>query len=157
MSILFPFLVRRGSDPGVSTAVSSIVQHQNFKRMLMFGLRSLSDFCNPTSKTYKENAFDALDRGAVESIKNAVINYKDDDDILFCSSRVLFAMSDYCCSEKDTDALQKLITDGGVNAVVEIIKTVPSDQDTLKNCMLFIQNMNDSNVQIEGGDLGVAY
>ncbi|SCO73469.1 conserved Plasmodium protein, unknown function [Plasmodium vivax] len=148
--------VRRGSDPGVSTAVSSIVQHQNFKRMLMFGLRSLSDFCNPTSKTYKENAFDALDRGAVESIKNAVINYKDDDDILFCSSRVLFAMSDYCCSEKDTDALQKLITDGGVNAVVEIIKTVPSDQDTLKNCMLFIQNMNDSNVQIEGGDLGVA-
>ncbi|EUD68706.1 hypothetical protein C922_01106 [Plasmodium inui San Antonio 1] len=132
------------------------MQHQNFKRMLMFGLRSLSDFCNPTSKTYKENAFDALERGAVESIKNAVINYKDDDDILFCSSRILFAMSDYCCSEKDTDALQKLIGDGGLNAVVEIIKTVPSDQDTLKNCLLFIQNMNDSNVQIEGGDLGVA-
>ncbi|SBS84940.1 conserved Plasmodium protein, unknown function [Plasmodium ovale curtisi] len=148
--------VRRGCDPGVSTAVSSIVQHQNFKRMLMFGLRSLSDFCNSTSKTYKENAFDALERGAVESIKNAVINYKDDDDILFCSSRILFAMSDYCCSEKDLEALQKLIADGGVNAVVEIIKTIPTDQDTLKNCMLFIQNMNDSNVQVEGGELAIA-
>ncbi|GAW81639.1 hypothetical protein, conserved [Plasmodium gonderi] len=124
--------------------------------MLMFGLRSLSDFCNPTSKTYKENAFDALDRGAVESIKNAVVNYKDDDDILFCSSRVLYAMSDYCCSEKDSDALQKLISDGGVNAIVEIIKTVPADQDTLKNCILFIQNMNDSNVEIGGGELGVS-
>ncbi|SBS86760.1 conserved Plasmodium protein, unknown function [Plasmodium malariae] len=149
-------LVRRGGDPGVITAVSSIVQHQNFKRMLMFGLRSLSDFCNPTSKSYKENASDALDRGAVEPIKNAVTNYKDDDDILFCASRVLLAMSDYCCSEKDLESLQKLITSGGVEAIVDIIKTVPSDQDTLKNCMTFIQNMNDSNVQIEGGELSTA-
>ncbi|CRH00742.1 conserved Plasmodium protein, unknown function [Plasmodium relictum] len=147
--------VKRESDPGVSTAVSSIMQHQNFKRMLMFGLRSLSDFCSPTSKIYKENAYDALDRGAVGSIKNAVVNYKDDDDILFCSSKILCAMSDYCCTEKDQEALQKLITDGGVDAIVEIIKSSPSDQETVKNCMSFIENMNELNVQIEGGELGI--
>lgn len=132
------------------------MQHENFKRMLMFGLRSLSDFCNPTSKAYKENASDALDRGVVVSIKNAVINYKDDDDILFCSSRVLLSMSDYCMSEKDTNALKKLITDGGVDGIVEIVKSFPSDPDTLKNCMAFIKNMNDSNYQIEGREVGIA-
>ncbi|CAD2095993.1 conserved Plasmodium protein, unknown function [Plasmodium vinckei lentum] len=147
--------VRIGCDPGVSTAVSSIVQHQNFKRMLMFGLRSLSDFCNPTSKAYKENAYDALNRDAIPSINKAVNNYKDDDDILYCSSRVLFAMSDYCCSEKDNAALNKLLNDGGINAITEIIKTIPKDPDTLKNCMLFIQNMKDINIQIDG-ELSIA-
>lgn len=122
----------------------------------MFGLRSLSDYCNPSSKLYKENAYDALNRGATTSIKNAVMNYKDDDDILFCSSKILWAMSDYCYKEKDQEALQKLISDGGVDAVIEIIKGNPKDTDTVKNCMVFIENLNNSAVQIEGTELGTS-
>lgn len=150
-----PVQMKRNCDPGVSTAVSSIVQHQNFKRMLMFGLRSLSDYCNPTSKLYKENAFDAMNRNAITPIKNAVAAYKDDEDILFCSSRILWAMTEYCCKERDQNALQKFVSDGGVAATVDIINSAPSEEETVKNCMLLIENMNSSTVQIEGGDLGI--
>lgn len=45
--------VKRNPDAGVATAVQGVIQHQKFKRMLLFGLRSLSDFCNPNNQLYQ--------------------------------------------------------------------------------------------------------
>ncbi|KFH17868.1 putative anonymous antigen-1 [Toxoplasma gondii MAS] len=85
--------VKRNPDAGVATAVQSVIQHQTFKRMLLFGLRSLADFCSPSNQLYQENALDALDRGVLSAIQTAVTTFSDDDDLMLCASRVLWAMS----------------------------------------------------------------
>lgn len=145
--------IKRNPDPGVATAVASVIQHQSFKRMLMFGLRSLSDFCMPSNMLHKENALDTLQRGAISSIATAVQSFPDDEDLLGCAARVLWATSDMAKEENDPAITQKLVDEGGLNAIVTIINSSPTDAETVENSMTFIDNLTDLGVTFDGSVL----
>lgn len=46
-------VVNRRPDLGVANAIGQIQKHNKFKRMMMFGLRSLSGLCVPPTTKYK--------------------------------------------------------------------------------------------------------
>ncbi|KAK2197080.1 bifunctional Armadillo-type fold/Armadillo-like helical/Armadillo repeat-containing protein 6/Armadillo [Babesia duncani] len=135
--------VRRAADGGVATAVTSVIQNQKFKKMLIFGLRSLSDFCNPTHQLCLENALDALERNVVPSIVTAVENFADDVDLVQCASIILASMASGCMQEQeDKKYLKLLVKDGGLQAIEKILDTCPSEVDVLQNCFAFIEQLS---------------
>ncbi|BAM38616.1 uncharacterized protein TOT_010000084 [Theileria orientalis strain Shintoku] len=139
--------MRRAPDSGVANAVSSIIEHQKFKKMLVFGLRSLSDLCNPSLQLYMENAVDAMNRNVVTGILSAVQNFGDDEDLILCSSIIMAAMSEGCVEYKDDPSVvKKLVTDGGPKVVEKILETNPNDEDVLDNCFKFLENVSSLNV-----------
>lgn len=135
-------ILKRNPDSGVATAVSSIIEHQKFKRMLMFGLRSLSDFCSSSVQLYLENAMDALDRDVVPSIHQAVSNFGDDEELAQSASKILFAMSLAVAKESNNALSVKLANDGGVATVILIIDHVSVECETLEFCVEFLLNMD---------------
>ncbi|AFZ80529.1 hypothetical protein BEWA_033840 [Theileria equi strain WA] len=135
--------IRRPADSGVATAVASIIQHQKFKKMLIFGLRSLADLCSPSLQLFVENSLDALDKNVVPGILTAVENFSDDEDITLCASQILSAMACGCVEEKDNPAIvKKLLNDGGLKAIEKILSTSPSDELTLDHCFTFIDKLS---------------
>ena len=49
----------------------------------------------------RENALDALERGVVPAVSAAIVNFPDNEDILLCSSRILYAISEAVKEEMD--------------------------------------------------------
>ncbi|UKJ87650.1 hypothetical protein MACJ_000088 [Theileria orientalis] len=138
--------MRRAPDSGVSNAVSTIIEHQKFKKMLVFGLRSLSDLCNPSLQLYMENAVDALSKNVVPGILSSVQNFGDDEDLILCSSIIMAAMSAGCVEYKeDPTVVRKLVGDGGPKVVEKILETNPNDEDVLDNCFKFLENISSLN------------
>lgn len=136
--------MRRAPDSGVSNAVSTIIEHQKFKKMLVFGLRSLSDLCNPSNQLYVENALYALERNVVKGILTAVENFGDDEDLVLCSTVIMSTMSKGCLEyREDSGLLKKLVTDGGVDVVQKALERAPQDEDVLDNCIKFLENVSN--------------
>ncbi|GFE55318.1 hypothetical protein BaOVIS_027220 [Babesia ovis] len=132
--------IRRAADGGVAQAVASVKEHQKFKKMLMFGMRSLSDYCNPQLQLYVENALDALNRNVLPSLVTALSNFGDDEDIIFSCSQILQAMARACVEEAENqDVSQKFIKDGGVTAVELILNQCPQDDVVLVYCYTVLE------------------
>ncbi|ORM40400.1 uncharacterized protein BXIN_1862 [Babesia sp. Xinjiang] len=127
--------IRRAADGGVAQAVASVKEHQKFKKMLMFGMRSLSDFCNPQLQLYVENALDALNRDVLPSLVTALSNFGDDEDIIFSCSQILQAMARACVEESENqDLSKKFIKDGGITAIELILNQSPQEDVVLDYC-----------------------
>uniref|UniRef100_A0A3B0MHG4 Anonymous antigen-1 n=1 Tax=Theileria annulata TaxID=5874 RepID=A0A3B0MHG4_THEAN len=136
--------MRRAPDSGVSNAVSTIIEHQKFKKMLVFGLRSLSDLCNPSNQLYVENALEALERNVVKGILTAVENFGDDEDLVLCSTTIMSTMSQGCVEyREDENLLKKLVNEGGVDVVQKALERAPQDEDVLENCLKFLENLSN--------------
>lgn len=146
--------VKRSPDTGVATAVSSVIQHATFKRMLMFGLRSLSDYCLAPTLLHKENALDALERGVVPAIATAVKAFGDDEDIIGCSVKVLYGISMAVRDDDSGTMAQKLVGEGGVEAVMGTIQSGVCDSECIHFALDFIENMVAVGVSIDGPALG---
>ncbi|PFH34228.1 putative anonymous antigen-1 [Besnoitia besnoiti] len=150
-----PFLLRpvkRNPDAGVATAVQSVIQHQTFKRMLLFGLRSLADFCGPSNQLYQENALDAMDRGVLAAMQTAVTTFSDDEDLMLCAARVIWAMSAAVKEEMDAAHISQLHTEGSP-IVVAIVNSSPTDPQTIEDTMNFIDNLNRAGAPIDGASI----
>lgn len=80
--------VKRQPDGGVTHAVAQIRKNDKFKRLMMFGLRSLSGLCVPPTIKYKENAIAALEEGVATCIAEAIKSDPRDEDcgVLGCRS-----------------------------------------------------------------------
>nr|CEL69917.1 TPA: anonymous antigen-1, putative [Neospora caninum Liverpool] len=144
--------VKRNPDAGVATAVQSVIQHQTFKRMLLFGLRSLSDFCSPSNQLYQENALDAMERGVLVAIQTAVTTFSDDDDLMLCAARVLWAMSVAVKEEMDSAHISRLHSEGSP-VIVAIVNSSPTDPQTIEDTMNFVDNMNRAGAPIDGASI----
>ncbi|CDJ64851.1 LOW QUALITY PROTEIN: hypothetical protein, conserved [Eimeria necatrix] len=144
--------VKRNPDAGVATAVQGIIQHQKFKRMLLFGLRSLADFCSPTNQLYQENAQDAMDKGVLPAMQTAVETFPDDEDLMNCCSRVIWAMSEACKDEMDANRIALLAAHGGP-VCLAIVNSCPTDSQTVSDAMTFVENMDKAGSPLDGGTL----
>lgn len=144
--------VKRNADAGVATAVQSVIQHQKFKRMLLFGLRSLSDFCGPTNQLYQENALDAMERGVLTAIQTAVTSFSDDEDLLMLAARVIWAMSEAVKEEMDPTRIARLHAEAGPIAVA-IVNGSPTESQTITDTMMFVDNLNAAGAPIDGASI----
>lgn len=144
--------MRRPADSGVAQAVASVKQHQKFKKMLMFGMRSLSDFCNPQLQIHVENALDALDRNVLPSLVTALTNFGDDEDIIFSCGQILQAMARACMEEAgNKEVSQKFIKEGGITAVELILNQCPQDETVLEHCYSVIESIGALNCLPDSG------
>eukprot|EP00923_Selenidium_pygospionis_P001038 GHVN01001571.1.p1 GENE.GHVN01001571.1~~GHVN01001571.1.p1 ORF type:complete len:2595 (+),score=325.02 GHVN01001571.1:17885-25669(+) len=141
--------VRRTPDGSVATAVATVTENTKFKRMLLFGLRSLSDSCVPPNGKYKENSIDALERGVVPALTAATQTFIEDEETLALGAKILWGISEGIKDEPDEMLMQKMIDDGGIDAMVAIINTAPSDTDLLDLAMDFVDNMAKAGVEID--------
>lgn len=62
---------------------------------------------------FRENAQDAMDRGALAAMQHAVETFPDDEDLMTCCSRIIWAMSDACVNDLDANRIALLATHGG--------------------------------------------
>ncbi|EDO05668.1 uncharacterized protein BBOV_IV000700 [Babesia bovis T2Bo] len=144
--------IRRAADGGVAQAVASVKEHQKFKKMLMFGMRSLSDFCNPQLQLYVENALDALNRNVLPSLVTALSNFGDDEDIIFSCSQILQAMACGCVEEAENQEIsQKFAKDGGITAVELILNQCPQDDVVLAYCYTVLECLGKIQRLPDGG------
>ncbi|KAL8436218.1 hypothetical protein Efla_003748 [Eimeria flavescens] len=120
--------------------------------MLLFGLRSLSDFCSPNNQLYQENAQDAMDRGVLPAMQTAVETFSDDEDLMTCCSRIIWAMSDACKDELDANRIALLAAHGGP-ICLGIVNSSPSDAQTVSDTMTFVENMDKVGSPLNGGAL----
>lgn len=144
--------MRRQPDSGVAQAVASVKEHQKFKKMLMFGLRSLSDFCNPQLQISAENARDALERNVLPSMVTALTNFGDDEDIIFSCGQILQAMARACKDEPENKELPtKFIKEGGVTSIELILNQCPQDETVLEHCYKVIECFGSMKWLPDGG------
>ncbi|GBE62094.1 anonymous antigen-1, putative [Babesia ovata] len=144
--------MRRTADSGVAQAVASVKQHQKFKKMLMFSMRSLSDFCNPQLQIHVDNALDALNRNVLPSLVTALSNFGDDEDIIFSCSQILQAMARACMEESDNPEIsQKFMKEGGMTAIELILNQCPQDDIVLGYCYAVIECFSASKCLADGG------
>ncbi|GIX65856.1 anonymous antigen-1, putative [Babesia caballi] len=144
--------MRRAADGGVAQAVASVKEHQKFKKMLMFGMRSLSDFCNPQLQLHAENALDALNRNVLPSLVTALSNFGDDEDIIFSCSQILQAMARACADESDgAEISQKFLKEGGLTAIELILNQCPQDDVVLEYCYAVIDCFSTMQRLADGG------
>ncbi|OEH79639.1 hypothetical protein cyc_04251 [Cyclospora cayetanensis] len=120
--------------------------------MLLFGLRSLSDFCNPNNQLYQENAQDAMDRGVLPAMQTAVETFPDDEDLMTCCSRIIWAMSDACKDDLDANRIALLAAHGGP-ICLGIVNSSPSDSSTVADTMTFVENMDKTGSPLDGAAL----
>eukprot|EP01056_Protomagalhaensia_sp_Gyna25_P005494 Protomagalhaensia_sp_Gyna_25__5493@NODE_730_length_2747_cov_3_750739_g569_i0_p3_GENE_NODE_730_length_2747_cov_3_750739_g569_i0NODE_730_length_2747_cov_3_750739_g569_i0_p3_ORF_typecomplete_len100_score19_25_NODE_730_length_2747_cov_3_750739_g569_i074373 len=85
---------KRQPDAAIHDAINSVLKNQKFKRMMVFGLRSLSDLCVPPTIKYKENSLATLESDAFEALIAASENFSGDDEVLLLIGRVFFGVSD---------------------------------------------------------------
>ena len=111
-------LAQRAPDSGVATAIASANQHKKFKRMLLFAFRSLSDFCVPPTLLYKENSFDAMNRGILPLMGDSLKQFPDDEDISVNCMRILFGISEFMKEVQDNEINQMFTKDEGPNTVM---------------------------------------
>lgn len=58
--------------------------------------------------TIRENAVDALDRGVLEPILKAVQSFPEEEDVMTCAARILWAMSDALKDDVDPARMETL-------------------------------------------------
>ncbi|KAH7649306.1 putative Armadillo/beta-catenin-like repeat protein [Cryptosporidium bovis] len=144
---------QRAPDNGVATAISSANQHKKFKRMLLFSLRSLSDLCVPPTLLYKENSLDAIQRGVLELMSEALQQFPDDEDISMNCVRIVFGISEFMKEAQDSEIINMFISGNGssiislaINSLIETNESclVPIICSTIEN--LFSVNAIDAEV-----------
>lgn len=54
-----------------------------------------------------------MDKGVLPAMQTAVETFPDDEDLMNCCSRVIWAMSDACKSDLDAGRIGLLATHGG--------------------------------------------
>lgn len=124
-----PKKLKRSPDAAVSMTVAQIVKQQKSKRMMMFGLRNLSEMCSPDKNKYKENSIAALSEEIVPVISSNVQAYGDDEDVVMASVKILKGISDYLIEEPDPEFISKLQADGGVTAGLHVLSNCCSTMD----------------------------
>ncbi|KAJ1606864.1 ARM repeat-containing protein, partial [Cryptosporidium canis] len=117
-------------DNGVATAISSANQHKKFKRMLLFSLRSLSDLCVPPTLLYKENSLDAMQRGILGIMSEALQQFPDDEDISTNCVRIMFGISEFMRESQDAELTNMFISGGGSTTVAMAVNGLIESNDS---------------------------
>lgn len=142
--------LRRAPDAAVATAVEQVVRQQKSKRMMLFGLRNLSELCSVGTVKYKENALDALARGLVPVLKTCTEIYADDEDVMGACARVLLGMSEGLLDMPDPDLEVQLRSGGGGEAALAILNGCASytDDTILPLVLAYIGNLGKLRVEL---------
>ncbi|EEA08286.1 uncharacterized protein CMU_020300 [Cryptosporidium muris RN66] len=146
-------LAQRAPDSGVATAIASANQHKKFKRMLLFAFRSLSDFCVPPTLLYKENSFDAMNRGILPLMGDSLKQFPDDEDISVNCMRILFGISEFMKEVQDNEINQMFIKDEGPNTVMTATLALIESSDSSIIHIICITLENLFRIGVIGADL----
>eukprot|EP01054_Gregarina_sp_Poly1_P008217 Gregarina_sp_Poly_1__8216@NODE_477_length_8073_cov_152_830877_g386_i0_p1_GENE_NODE_477_length_8073_cov_152_830877_g386_i0NODE_477_length_8073_cov_152_830877_g386_i0_p1_ORF_typecomplete_len2623_score466_04KAP/PF05804_12/4_4e02KAP/PF05804_12/1_9KAP/PF05804_12/0_0024KAP/PF05804_12/17KAP/PF05804_12/3_3e02KAP/PF05804_12/5_2e02KAP/PF05804_12/0_00038KAP/PF05804_12/0_014Arm_2/PF04826_13/0_05Arm_2/PF04826_13/2_5Arm_2/PF04826_13/77Arm_2/PF04826_13/2e03Arm_2/PF04826_13/5Arm_2/PF04826_13/7_6e02Arm_2/PF04826 len=133
---------KRQPDAGIYDAIQSVLKNQKFKRMMVFGLRSLSDLCVPPTIRYKENALATLESEAFPALIAASENFKGDDEITLLLGRIFFGVSDVL-KEESKATLELAQRCKFPETIVNIVAQGMQDEQALKFYLDVLKNLKE--------------
>ncbi|KAF7455704.1 putative anonymous antigen-1 [Cryptosporidium felis] len=100
--------------------------------MLLFSLRSLSDLCTPPTLLYKENSLDAMQRGVLAIMSEALQQFPDDEDISTNCIQILFGISEIMKESypQDSELINIFQSSGGSATVAMAINGLMESNDS---------------------------
>eukprot|EP00915_Cephaloidophora_sp_WS-2016_P000092 GHVH01000169.1.p1 GENE.GHVH01000169.1~~GHVH01000169.1.p1 ORF type:complete len:2681 (+),score=460.81 GHVH01000169.1:104-8146(+) len=139
---------RRVADAGVGPAVQSVVKHQNFKRMFIFGLRNLYELCKLPTIKWKENSLGALDMGVLPPLCSGIKKYSDDADVLEVGGVILFGITEAIRAD---DPDKKSIWIACKDAADALITILSGSQSTeaMESGLKALKNLDAMGIPIE--------
>lgn len=120
----------RNPDPSIRNAIDSVHKNRHFKRMMVFGLRSLSDKCVPPTPNYKENSQTVLHSELKDFLAEAPIQFEKDEEVFCLLSKVYYGISEYLKTTSEIDELSH--HQFVIEAIGGMIKHGVQDEITLK-------------------------
>lgn len=79
-------------DSGLQPAISSIVKNEKFKRLLVFGLRNVAEFCVPPNNNYIFNSLAVIDQNAFPIVCRT--SNPNDEDVSALCIKVIWGVSE---------------------------------------------------------------
>eukprot|EP01053_Blabericola_migrator_P012968 Blabericola_migrator_1__12967@NODE_85_length_14814_cov_131_925612_g76_i0_p1_GENE_NODE_85_length_14814_cov_131_925612_g76_i0NODE_85_length_14814_cov_131_925612_g76_i0_p1_ORF_typecomplete_len2624_score585_46Arm_2/PF04826_13/13Arm_2/PF04826_13/13Arm_2/PF04826_13/0_17Arm_2/PF04826_13/0_13Arm_2/PF04826_13/20Arm_2/PF04826_13/2_4e02Arm_2/PF04826_13/1_1e03Arm_2/PF04826_13/1Arm_2/PF04826_13/5_6e05KAP/PF05804_12/9_8e02KAP/PF05804_12/0_005KAP/PF05804_12/34KAP/PF05804_12/35KAP/PF05804_12/3_4e02KAP/PF05804_1 len=143
---------KRQPDAGIHDAIQQVLKNQKFKRMMVFGLRSLSDLCVPPSIKYKENSLATLESDAFDALIKASDNFKGDDEVLLLIGRVFFGVSD-ALKEESKSVLTSAEQHGFSSCVMRTVAGGLKDEQALKVYLDTLKNLKDLGVTLDSVEM----
>eukprot|EP01054_Gregarina_sp_Poly1_P000074 Gregarina_sp_Poly_1__73@NODE_1016_length_5357_cov_246_370510_g286_i1_p1_GENE_NODE_1016_length_5357_cov_246_370510_g286_i1NODE_1016_length_5357_cov_246_370510_g286_i1_p1_ORF_typecomplete_len1732_score313_70Arm_2/PF04826_13/3_9e02Arm_2/PF04826_13/0_00098Arm_2/PF04826_13/48Arm_2/PF04826_13/17Arm_2/PF04826_13/1_1e03Arm_2/PF04826_13/1_6Arm_2/PF04826_13/5_4e02KAP/PF05804_12/1_1e03KAP/PF05804_12/1_1e05KAP/PF05804_12/8_3e02KAP/PF05804_12/6_2KAP/PF05804_12/61KAP/PF05804_12/1_9e02KAP/PF05804_12/5_1e03Nop1 len=79
----------RRPDPSLDSTISSISTNIEFKRMLIFGLRTLSQLCSISNRQFVDNCCACVDKGVIAMLATIIEKHPNDSEVINLVSRTL--------------------------------------------------------------------
>ncbi|EZG69284.1 putative arginine N-methyltransferase, partial [Gregarina niphandrodes] len=137
---------RRDAEPGVQQAIVSVFKNQKFKRMMVFSIKSLSEFCVPPNNRYKENALSVVENPEFPRLLESISLFKEDEEVLVLFGKIFFGVSEGLKDEPRL--LNEVVSSGMPEKVVEAMAGGVNDETGIQHYLDCIKNLNTLNIPI---------
>eukprot|EP00917_Polyrhabdina_sp_WS-2016_P018089 GHVP01039040.1.p1 GENE.GHVP01039040.1~~GHVP01039040.1.p1 ORF type:complete len:2570 (-),score=521.82 GHVP01039040.1:59-7732(-) len=117
--------------------------------MCEFSLRSFVDMCSPPRPRFKENAIAAVELGILPKIKEIFQKYKNDDVITGRLLYYFWALSESCKEFNDKVILERIISEGGIEMAISIMKVGHENEELMNHSMVLISNFEEAGIDID--------
>lgn len=93
----------RRADPSLESTINSISSNIEFKRMLIFGLRTLSQLCSTSNRQFVDNSFTCIEKGVIEMLNTIAQKHSKDGEVLNLVARTVQGFCRALVQEPDED------------------------------------------------------
>lgn len=81
-------------DSGLQSSLQSIIKNEKFKRMFVFGLRSVAEFCVPPNNNFVQNSLALIEQDAVPILCRTCITNREDVDAAALYVKIFWGISE---------------------------------------------------------------
>lgn len=149
-------------DSGLRLALQSILKNEKFKNVLVFALRSVSDFCIATNSNHVHNSLAVLDQNALPVICRICLASGHDEEMSSLCIKVLWGISvaikkhpEIVGSDNQTKLKDKVNTESISKSISTAIAAVSKSTDYtfLQYALDALANYHEANFKL---DIGVS-
>lgn len=144
---------RPAPDPGVIAAVESCQSNTRMKRMVMFGLRALSELCTPPRGRYLENALDAVSRGITASLGEVATNMANDEEVMELVAKVCWGIAQGLQEYGDSALLQRFVAEGGPAVAAAAVNGIGKEPDAITMTFGMLEALSNIGIVIDASSV----
>lgn len=140
-------------DPGVTAAVESCQSNPRMKRMVLFGLRALSELCTPPRGRYKENALDAVARHITGTLIEVSNNLSSDEEVMELVLKVCWGIAVALEDYKDAALISQFQSEGGAQLTALAVNAAPSDPSVVMTTFGMLEAFANVGIDVNAADM----
>eukprot|EP01053_Blabericola_migrator_P003639 Blabericola_migrator_1__3638@NODE_208_length_11399_cov_361_320155_g179_i0_p1_GENE_NODE_208_length_11399_cov_361_320155_g179_i0NODE_208_length_11399_cov_361_320155_g179_i0_p1_ORF_typecomplete_len2709_score643_44KAP/PF05804_12/0_0098KAP/PF05804_12/84KAP/PF05804_12/3_5e02KAP/PF05804_12/0_94KAP/PF05804_12/5_2e02KAP/PF05804_12/0_043KAP/PF05804_12/0_00018Arm_2/PF04826_13/1_6Arm_2/PF04826_13/1_6e02Arm_2/PF04826_13/9_9e02Arm_2/PF04826_13/1_2e03Arm_2/PF04826_13/73Arm_2/PF04826_13/0_07Arm_2/PF04826_13/6_6 len=111
---------QRRADPSLDSTLQSISTNIDFKRMLVFGLRTLSQLSSSSNRQLVDNVFSSIEKGVLPMLQTIAEKHADDAEVINLLVKTLNGFMRALVQEQD-DEIRSICRDSNLSGLLRSV------------------------------------